>query len=276
MSPKKKRRTQEVRRCIFCGATGLSKEHIWSDWLKTLIARRKEHTQDKAKFDFDNTTKTFGTLEPLVSKKVQGCPTQKKVRVVCEKCNNGWMSRAVEDAKPIASKLILGERCQYNEDDLRKLTIWLAITTVMQDFIGDSHISPEDRVILMNTSEPPPDWTMWIGYYGGRRWYPFNHTHYAIKLEDRASKKTGIGPHTPECYVQIATFTLRSLLFHAFTATTPSVVATYRKFISDRNFNLFQLWPSTGNRLTWHRFPILDGELELIVNQFSRILGFRR
>ena len=30
-------------RCIFCGGTGLSKEHIWSDWLKSLIPRNDAH-----------------------------------------------------------------------------------------------------------------------------------------------------------------------------------------------------------------------------------------
>jgi hypothetical protein len=26
------------KRCTFCGATGMSKEHIWGDWLKKHVA----------------------------------------------------------------------------------------------------------------------------------------------------------------------------------------------------------------------------------------------
>jgi hypothetical protein len=205
------------------------------------------------------------------AKRKQGCLTQRKVRKVCEShCNNGWMSRAVEQAKPIATKLIRGERCNFKETDLLKLTTWLAITTVMQEFVGDVYIPLEDRVALMETSEPPRHWTMWVGYYGGQHWFPMGHTHNTVKLEDTASKAAGAKVHAPDCYVQIATFTIRNLLFHAFTATTPGVVAEYRQFIRDRNWNLYQLWPVVDTQLVWPRFPVMDGELNLIITEFSR------
>jgi hypothetical protein len=195
------------------------------------------------------------------------------------------MSRAVEAAKPVASQLIQGLRHNCSEIELRNLTTWLAITTVMQEFTvtGTVYIPPEDRVILMETQAPPEHWSMWIGYYGGESWYPMGHTHNTVKLEDRVSEKTGTKVHIPDCYLQITTFTMRNLLVHVFTATELGLVAEYRKFVRDQNWNLVQLWPTVTSELIWPRFPILDGELSLIVTEFSRTrwshtasLGFRR
>jgi hypothetical protein len=180
------------------------------------------------------------------------------------------MSRAVEQAKPIASKLIKGDRSNCNAAELCKLTTWLAITTVMQEFVGEVYIPPEDRTTLMENGKPPLHWTMWIGYYGGRLWRPMAHTHYTVKLEDKVSKEAGAEVHVPDCYVQMATFTIRNLLFHAFTATATGLVAEYRQFVRDRNWNLFQLWPVVESQLIWPRFPVLDGELKSIVTEFSR------
>lgn len=271
-------------RCIFCGRTGLSKEHVWSDWLKSLINRGPAHVQGSESFEFNRTTETFRTTQPMTRKQKQGCLSRRTVRNVCEKhCNNGWMHDAVDAAKPIASKLIQGESFRCDQGDLLKLTTWLAITTVMQEFFGEAYIPPEDRVTLMETGAPPLSWTMWVGYYDGRAWYPMAHTHNTVKLEDKVAKDAGAALHIPDCYVQIATFTLRNLLFHAFTATTLGVVAEYRQFVQDQRWNLFQLWPIAGDRLTWPRVPVLDGELELIVTEFSRLrwnhranISFRR
>jgi len=43
MTKRTKRLVKPHGRCIFCGGTGLSKEHIWSDWLSGLIPRNDEH-----------------------------------------------------------------------------------------------------------------------------------------------------------------------------------------------------------------------------------------
>jgi hypothetical protein len=92
-----KKKQKPPGKCIFCGRTGLSKEHIWSDWLKTLIARRDMHAQGSEAFEFDRTTNEFRVTRPMTTESKQGCMTQRKIRKVCEShCNNGWMSRAVE------------------------------------------------------------------------------------------------------------------------------------------------------------------------------------
>jgi hypothetical protein len=252
----------------------MSKEHIWSKWLGELIPPAKAHAQSAEAFNFDRVTNTFTVTHPTSLEKKRGCLSQRKVRKVCEKCNNGWMSRAVDAAKPVARPLILGRPSSCDESDLCKLTTWLAITSIMQEFISTPDaifIPAEDRKTLMDKKLPPADWTIWLGYYGGELWRPMGHTHFTAKLEDKISKDAGIEPHRPDCYIQIATFTIRNLLVHVYTATTLGLVSEYRQFVRDQNWNLFQIWPPNESPMAWPQTPILEPELGAIVTRFSAV-----
>src|SRR6516164_7709944 len=78
--------------CIFCeGASGasISHEHVLPDWLNEVFPR------DPATVHTLGTTSWVG-LSPgaPVTKRYRkrGHVTTRQVRVVCEKCNNGWLS----------------------------------------------------------------------------------------------------------------------------------------------------------------------------------------
>ena len=164
-----KRKPKPPGTCIFCGRTGLSKEHIWSDWLKELIPRNTTHGEWSEGFEYDFEEKKFTGMRPLMEMTRQGCMTHCKIRNVCEAhCNNGWMGRAVEAAKPIASNLITGQMCKVDEGGVRSLATWLAITTVMQEFTVTRTvmIPPEDRAgtyALQCTARTLEyvDWILW-------------------------------------------------------------------------------------------------------------------
>ncbi len=269
-----KRKPKPPGTCIFCGRTGLSKEHIWSDWLKELIPRNTTHGEWSEGFEYDFEEKKFTGMRPLMEMTRQGCMTQCKIRNVCEAhCNNGWMGRAVEAAKPIASNLITGQMCKVDEGGVRSLATWLAITTVMQEFTVTRTvmIPPEDRAELMHSNAPPEHWSMWIGYYGGEDWTPMGHLHVPVTLSKRVSENDGTESYVPNCDLQITSFAIRHLLTHVFTATNVGMVNKYREFIRDQNWNLVQIWPIIPSIISWPRFPILDGELRLIAHEFARV-----
>jgi hypothetical protein len=272
---KKKRKPQEPGRCIFCDGLGMSKEHIWSDWIGELILPQPKHKQGFAAFDFDRKTKEFHLQQDMTYAQKRGCLTQRQIRKVCRKCNNEWMSNAVGLAKPLAKKLITGEACKCSESDRSKLVTWLSITTIMQEFVSQPDavfIPAEHRRLLMDTKRPPDDWSIWIGCYGGSRWRPMSHTHYTALLYGGVLNNTPV----PDCRVQIATFTLHNLLVHVFTATAYGVVNEYRKFVLSEKWNLVPVWPSVGGTMTWPRVPVLDPELRTIVTKFgTERLGHR-
>jgi hypothetical protein len=82
------------RSCAFCGsAASLTGEHIWSDWLSRLLGKRKVRY---------NWTEADGTV-----KEYRLVGLNAKVNIVCETCNNGWMSDLENAVKPIVQPMIL-------------------------------------------------------------------------------------------------------------------------------------------------------------------------
>lgn len=65
-----------ARSCIFCGASDVTSEHAWPDWL----GRR---------FDNASTVVERTGREPLW---FTGRVFDLRVRVVCGKCNHGWLA----------------------------------------------------------------------------------------------------------------------------------------------------------------------------------------
>jgi hypothetical protein len=109
---------QSPRRCIFCGGTGLSKEHIWSDWLGKIIPRSDDHSQSIIR-DVPGPDR-IRIVEPFLYSH-QGSMNSRKLRNVCKKCNNGWMSAIVNRAKPSAEMI-------------RDLAAWISLSSVMAEF----------------------------------------------------------------------------------------------------------------------------------------------
>jgi hypothetical protein len=231
------------------------------------------HGEGSEGFEFNTDTKQFAVTNPLQHRNRQGCMTQRKVRKVCEKhCNNGWMSRAVDAAKPIARELILGRSFSLDRSSIEKLATWLAITTVMQEFAvtGTIVIPQEDRTILMETNRPPDHWTIWIGCYGGQNWHPMGHLHMPMHLSNLNSENSSAKADIPDCDLQLTTFTMRQMLTHVFTAVPQlGLVDEYREFVRSRGWNLVQLWPVNDDMIIWPRPPILDDELSLLLRAWA-------
>ena len=106
-------------KCIFCGTEGvLTKEHIWSDWLKNYIP--------KDLLNYKAGDIILGRDGKPISEKrriVGGDPKSRRVRCVCgsatylpkirrKGCNDGWMKDLQDLVKPIVLPLIRGESCE--------------------------------------------------------------------------------------------------------------------------------------------------------------------
>ena len=100
-------------RCIFCDHTGMSKEHIWPDWMEELFPRSDsdQHNQFRARFRLDPSGETIVTQS---TKTRPGHASTKHVRKVCNICNNGWMSEMEKRTKPLLLALARGEPCNID------------------------------------------------------------------------------------------------------------------------------------------------------------------
>jgi hypothetical protein len=256
--------TEKIQgRCIFCGRTGLSKEHIWSDWLKALVPRNDEHGEYWGSMHRDAHSRDVEWTVGPSSTARQGSVLQRRVRNVCERhCNNGWMSRVVGRAKPHIERMMLGSHLQMNLNEQTDVAAWIGITTVMQEFANRSRITQiprEDRSSLMANEAPPLSWSIWAGRYVGQWWAPFGHYHIPMSYVKQHSPEE---PAPPRGALQLTTFTLRALIVHVFTSTQSEMVNTYRSYVASvaDSAKLLQLWPIACNSLDWPPASALTDE----------------
>jgi hypothetical protein len=101
-------------------------------------------------------------------------PYEVKARVVCEKCNNGWMNDIDQAARPFLEPMMLGDR----PDELvldriaqNAVSLWAAMTAFTMEHIrpampllstSDYHAFYQGRVV-------PSGWKVWMARFNGLR-----------------------------------------------------------------------------------------------------------
>jgi len=148
-------------KCIFCDRTGsLSKEHIWAEWLEQIVPQTADsHRIQSYKVRFADSEDTGVTHR-------QGPLHHRKIRNVCETCNNGWMSRLEEkDAAPILTPMILGQDVLLREQELKILVRWLVKTSIMISCLyPPMMIKKIDCHRIRRLRRPPLTWQIFIGF----------------------------------------------------------------------------------------------------------------
>lgn len=229
------------------------------------MPRNEEHGEYSGSMHRDSGSSGVEWTKPPRSAARQGSVFQRKVRNVCKRCNNGWMSRVVNRAKLYAKQLILGETLQLNREAQTDLAAWIGITTIIQEFAnrrGVRRIPSQDRVTLMNTEAPPFSWSIWIARYTGEWWNPMGHYHIPMSY---SKPPTDDEPDPPSGELQLTTFTLGELLVHVFTSTQTEMIEAYRSYIGNASNSekLQQLWPTVEDTLDWPpSCPFRDHEVD--------------
>lgn len=136
-----RKRLRPPGKCIFCGGGNLSREHVWPQWAHTDLPT-STHTSN-VRVSFVNKTELVG--EPKVSRR-QGGLASTTVRAVCATCNNGWMSRLEEAARPVLAPLIAGSPTSLTETSQQTLAEWITLKMMVAE-----HSPPPDPAI------PEPD-----------------------------------------------------------------------------------------------------------------------
>src|SRR6516162_2332321 len=107
------------RECAFCPSTAdLTGEHLWSHWMDDLFPGKKRFTSKNEKGE--------------IIKQWEDASLSWKAKVVCRRCNNGWMSdMESKHAKPAMTGLIRGTKRRpsrnHTPDPLRFLVLRLPL-----------------------------------------------------------------------------------------------------------------------------------------------------
>jgi hypothetical protein len=242
-------------RCVFCGGAGLTKSHIWPEWLQRYLPNLPAtHLQ---------ITGEFNTFEPkrkpqLAQRRVrQGHASTRKPRNTCLKCNRDWMRNIEESAMAPIIPLIQGAREQsalpstmLNASGQRALAAFLCLITIRLEFTNPETqaATPSDREWLMEKLEPPPFWQIWIAEYTGRD--PGEHwcRHSGLQLVSSPDEVMG----SYKCDTQVTTLVIGKLCAHTFSSTT---MPTFEGYEGAR---LCRIWPLSGWDIDCRYLPTIN------------------
>lgn len=145
-------------RCIFCGRPGLSKEHIFGDWLKYHIPLDM----------LQHTLVHHDGLDRLRRETTHnGDLFSRKVRVVCRKCNSGWMSKIQNDGKSVLVPLMRGDTPIIDRPAQLKLATWLTMVTMTAQYIRweARSIPPSEFRAFYEKPSPINGWLILFGRF---------------------------------------------------------------------------------------------------------------
>jgi hypothetical protein len=233
---------------VFCGEPGLTKGHVWPDWLNNILPYTASH--------HEQTTGLFSTFVPEVpgpekSVKVrQGHARSRKPRNTCGKCNSGWMSGIENDVIPAATQLIKGETFRFGESNQRQLAAFLCLISMRLEFLGIMRAIPAiDRHYLKDHLEPPVMWTIWVAAYAGAK--PDEHWSRYCAMQVGSTPADIVGPE--HCNTQVTTLVIGKLCAHLYSSTETPVLGY-------EGIQLTRIWPTSGLSIDTRFLPPLTDE----------------
>ncbi|MGH7073794.1 MAG: hypothetical protein ACREFD_06275 [Stellaceae bacterium] len=238
--------------CIFCGSLDKkSEEHYWGQWLENYLPPRHRGTTHL--FSGGTIRRYFenGKIEfypehrkPVLNPKAD--PSRQSLKVVCERCNNDWMSRLQSRAKPILIRYIEDDWTPLSNWSARSLASWITMFCMVYEFADAPSIgiSPQEREGLRLTLDPLPNWRIWVG-----RYRDFGQWHRKI-VHRAMSSRPFVGP--PHFDTHITTFALGKLVIQALSTTDRNLAINYTERAEINR--LAVLWPFDNNifvKPTW-------------------------
>lgn len=185
-----------------------------------------------------------------------------RLRVVCEPCNNGWMSRLQSQTKPILLRL-LNDNWSLTVSEQNTLAAWATMfSMVYQQVDPDTPMfALGERKHLLETSAPLLGWHFWLGK-ADLQWGSTyaNMRHAMVWHPDHKFQRMFSVGFTVGSVVILAYFAEKSLL-------SPSVLN-----LADV-FGVHKLWPSKSVISGQPKGTFNDTRLVAFTNHFARQLG---
>lgn len=172
-------------RCIFCGKTGRrSREHIHPKWMRRHFPNTRPKTTHSVRHR-DEAIKDGKLARP-------GDFFAQTLRVVCARCNNGWMSQLQTEAKPYLERLIEGDWENFDAIGRSIVARWAVMYAMVGEFDDPPTIGIPDhqRRFLQINRSVPAGWLIAVGKVDFGNAYAGNHNHFGARI------LPGTPPHT--------------------------------------------------------------------------------
>jgi hypothetical protein len=258
------------RCCVFCGATGnLTSEHIWGDWTRKYVPREQN------KHDFRAVvakTPTSETAEPVRIR--AGDPLNSQVKVVCQSCNNGWLSQIQAKAKPHLIPLVEGRDAYLGRQAQRQIATWATMATMTGEYLSrdpeNVAVPQSERTKFMQTSRPLKNWRIWISKYEREEWKgQWRHNSFPIYPAAEIAEVLTSVKRKPN--YQTTSFVVGKLYVHTFSGQASDLIMRWDWQNAPRALDaLRQIWPLDKDVLRWPAATMNDQDASGIATAFIR------
>lgn len=230
--------------CIFCNQAGVTKQHMFPDWLSSVLPREEDY-HSQATYNI-SMAKNSAIINPNFQKK-RGHVGTRKIRKVCKKCNSGWMSILEMKAKPFLTKMILNEDINLDKNIKEIISIWIIMTSIVAEYTDLPHqaIPFGDRISLMSSQKDYPNWQIWIGRYKGNLWKQ-RYRHHGMKYGK-------LPQYEESSLTQVSTFALGSLFIYAASST----IFDFNALKPNKWEALLNIWPLSDELVSWQNNTLL-------------------
>ncbi len=241
-------------RCVFCGSDDpLTSEHIWGDWiLKGGYLARTANKYKSAVTTIAHQNRFLDEHGALRTR--SGDVLGANIRIVCAKCNNGWMSRIQERAKPYLVRLFDGSRSIYDSKCKNYVSAWAALASMTSEYLDCDPsliaISQTDRNYVRSTESAPLNWRIWVGFYNRQLGSQcIKMTLPVLDSNDTTNIKAG-NVRLPN--TQTTTIIIGRLYIHAMSCFFHRQAREWNWPVDPRARTLLTpIWPATNNLLQW-------------------------
>jgi hypothetical protein len=181
----------------------------------------------------------------------RGGPFSRRVRIVCKDCNNGWMSRLENEAKPLLLQMFSATG-QIPLDQSMQLLLarWGFKTTAVLAQVTESPapFPLEHCRELRRENQPPKQSQIWIGTASIRS-EPLGPQLAGFYYEPHeATVESGQGPIRFPGYH--ARFCLFNVVFEVF-GFTSNVVSLRLEWTEEGQRALVPIWPPESRAISW-------------------------
>lgn len=149
--------------CVFCGSKPTTKEHAWPAWLAEEYPQLRSVRMAAASGQVMYAGPIQVANQVFSNRQYLAKTFDVQVKVVCKRCNNGWMSDLEASAKPLIGTIMHGTPLSLDAQSQRTLATWTFKTMAMLQF-ASPRLPPypaSHRQHLYASHEPPPSVFIW-------------------------------------------------------------------------------------------------------------------
>jgi hypothetical protein len=233
-----------ARRCVFCGASPLTREHVIPRWATDVLPEQARFRGQDQQVVLTPPESAHSRLL-LPHREMREPFNAMTVKAVCKTCNSGWMNEAERRARPHLTRLIQADEPQELEPyAINVLATWVVKTTLMAHLTsveGVAALAALSQVYhdFYASHAPPDNCVIWVAAHGAEDWaLRFELLSALIATESDSGAK----PSDPVNTIS-ATLGLGHALFHVVLTSRPSV--SYPP-LDEIHPGVLRLWPAVS------------------------------